>query len=129
MKPYRLDISPVEALTRSMQPQAVYPGSGIPSSSTASFIACKYLQVFDPVIILNAPVRIRHIFGTQPVFDDEQRFLVPVVQRIHRRPQARGINGPAPVAGFQAGIFNTLECVAGLLPSIGPCGNTAAAAQ
>ena len=54
------------------------------------------------------------IIGPEPVFHDEQRHLVPLIQQIQRIAQALGVDLPSPVAGLHVRVLSQIETVGDL---------------
>ena len=63
-------------------------------------------QVVDAVVIVDGAVRLYGIHRAQTVLHDEHGLFVPVVDGVQGHPQAHRVDGPAPLAGFQVGVFH-----------------------
>jgi hypothetical protein len=44
-------------------------------------------QIINAVIVVDRPVRLHHVLRAQPVFHDENRLLVAVIEEVKRDPQ------------------------------------------
>ena len=84
-------------------------------------------QVVDAVVVVDGAVLLDNVLGAQTVLDHEQRLLVTVVQVVEGDTEAQRVDGPAPLALLQVGVFGAGEGVALGLLDLGVIGTGGAA--